>query len=74
MIIGRWTKRMTADVEAEQAKRVKAKAISTKLVELILAENVAYRAQAHRWGLSEGIIDRGASQGTKPPDRVPASV
>ena len=74
MRIGPITVRWTADIEAEQAKRVKAKAVSTKLVELILAENTAYRAQAHRWGLSEGLIDRGARQEAKTPKGSGASI
>ena len=61
-------------MEVEQAKRNKAKSVSTKLVELILAENVAYRAQAHRWGLSEGLIDKGAIQKAKTPKGAVASI
>jgi len=76
MRIGPYTVRRTKDIEAEQAKRDKdkAKAVSAKLEELLMHRDRQYKSVLHRWGLSEGIIGKGASQGAKTPKGAGASV
>ena len=61
MVIGPYTVRRTADIEAEQAKRDRAKAVSAKLVETLLHTHRQYRAILRRWGLSEGMIEQEAT-------------
>ena len=60
MVIGPYTVRRTADIEAEQAERDKAKAVSAKLVELLMHTHRQDRALLRRWGLSEGMIEQEA--------------
>ena len=60
MVIGYWTIRRTSDIKAEHDKRAKAKAVSARLVEMLMHTNRQYRATLHRWGLSEGLIDQEA--------------
>ena len=60
MIIWKWTIRRASDVNAEHDKRAKAKAVSARLVEMLMHTNRQYRATLHRWGLSEGLIDQEA--------------
>ena len=68
MVIGPYTVRRTADIEAEQAerdeeqaKRDRAKAVSAKLVETLLHTHRRDRAILRRWGLSEGLIEQEAT-------------
>ena len=56
MIIGPITIRWTKDIQAEQDKRAKAKAISAKITDSLLAKIDRYRIELERWGLSEGVI------------------
>ena len=74
MVIGPLTIRRTKTVEAEQAKRAKSKAISNKMVGLMLHDNRRFKAILHRWGLSEGIIEGGGAKRSKPPKGAVASV
>ena len=67
MQIGSWTIRRTKDVEAEQDKRDKAKAVSARLVELLLDESRRHKATVRRWGLSEGLIEQGADNHQEAP-------
>ena len=71
MIIGPYTIRKTSDIEVEQAERVKAKRISSKLVGLLIAENRDCKALLRRWGLSEGLIgqetDNAQGEALSPP-------
>ena len=60
MVIGPYTVRRTADIEAEQAKRDRAKAVSAKLVETLLHTHRRDKAILRRWGLSEGLIGQRA--------------
>ena len=60
MVIGYWTIRRTSDIKAEQAERDHAKAVSAKLVGLLMHQHRQDRAVMHRWGLSEGLIDQEA--------------
>ena len=61
MVIGPYTVRRTADIEAEQAERDKAKAVSAKLVELLMHTHRRDRAILRRWGLCEGLIEQEAT-------------
>ena len=71
MIIGYWTIRRTSDIKAEQAERDHAKAVSAKLVGLLMHQHRQDRAVMHRWGLSEGLIgskaDKCQGAGLNPP-------
>ena len=60
MIIGKWTIRKTSDIKAEQAERDKAKAVSAKLVELLMHTHRQDKAILRRWGLCEGMIEQEA--------------
>ena len=60
MIIGYWTIRRTKDIKVEQVERYHAKAVSAKLVELLMHTHRQDRALLRRWGLSEGLIGQGA--------------
>ena len=44
MIIGPYTIRRTKDIQAEQVKRDKAKAVSAKVTECLLHDNRRYKA------------------------------
>ena len=61
MVIGPYTVRRTADIEAEQVKRDRAKAASARLVEFLLHNNKCYKAILRRWGLSDGLIEQEAT-------------
>ena len=90
MVIGPVTIRWTKDIKAEQAARIKAKAISAKMVELMLYDNRRFKAILRRWGLSDDNITiteaedvlkdvkrrqrQGAFQRSKPPKGAVASV
>ena len=78
MIIGPIIIRWTKDVKAEQDKRDYAKAVSARLVGMLLADNTHYKAALRRWGLSEGLIgdkaDMGWVEGSKPPKGAVATV
>jgi len=56
MQIGPITIRWTKDIKAEQEKSDKAKAISVKLLDTLLAKIVRYQAALERWGVSEGVM------------------
>ena len=56
MIIGPLTIRRTKDIQEEQVTRDKAKAVSSKLIEMLLHDNRRYKAALQRWGVSEGVI------------------
>ena len=60
MVIGKWTIRRTADIEAEQAAHDKSKRVSAIVTEALLHDNRRYKAILYRWGLSEGLIDQRA--------------
>lgn len=74
MIIGPLTIRRTKDVEAEQARQARAKAVRNKLVALLLSENTHQKAVLRRWGLLEPLMEAGGSKGSKPPKGAVASV
>ena len=67
MIIGKWTIRRTSDIEAEQAEREKAKAVSARLIELLMHTHRQDRAILRRWGLSEGLIEQEADNSQEAP-------
>ena len=65
MIIGPIVIRWKKDVIKEHDKRTKAKAVSAKVMEITLAQSIAYRDRIRRWGLSEGV---------EPPNGARASI
>ena len=63
MVIGPYTVRRTADIKAEQAEREKAKAVSAKLVQLLMDTHRQDQAIIRRWGLSKGLIAQRGGNG-----------
>ena len=74
MRIGPITVRWTVDVEAEQAKLAKSRAVSAKVTDMLLLELRRYKGMAYDYCLEEGLIDRGASEKAKPPKAGVASL
>ena len=66
----RWRKTL----EAEQASKAKANTSRNNLVARLLHENNQLKAILHRWGLDHGIYGQGASQESKTPKGVGASI
>ena len=67
MVIGPVTIRLTKDIKAEQAERDKAKAVSAKLVELLMHTHRRDRVILRRWGLCEGLIEQRADNTQEAP-------
>ena len=67
MVIGPVTIRLTKDIKAEQAERDKAKAVSAKLVELLMHTHRRDRAILRHWGLCEGLIEQRADNTQEAP-------
>lgn len=58
-----WTKTVEAKAKEDKAVRT----MDTRMTARLLDENTTLRQRLHRWGLDEGLIDRGASGKPKTP-------